>query len=145
MHSLWQDMRYGARMLLKSRGFTAMAVLSLALAIGANAAIFSLFDAVLLKMLPVRNPDQLVFLEQRDAPQFNRSSGISYAVFEQLRRQNTVVSGACFFSYATRIDTNLNGQAEVVEGQSVSGNFFSVLGLETVAGRAFTDADDSGA
>src|SRR2546425_5840738 len=145
MHTIWRDVRYCARMLLKARAFTAMAVLSLALGIGANTAIFSLLDAMLLRTLPVQHPGQLVFLEQSDAPQFKRSSGISFAAFEQLRRQNAVLSGACFFSYATRINTNLNGQAEVVEGQPVSGNFFSVLGLEPVAGRMFSETDDNDA
>jgi predicted permease len=139
---MFQDLRYGVRMLLKNPGFTALAVLSLALGIGANAAIFSLLDAVLLKMLPVKQPEQLVFLEQSGAPEFKRSSNISYAAFERLRAQSQVLSGACFFSYTTRLNASLNGQGEIVEGQMVSGGFFSVLGVDAVAGRTFTEADD---
>ena len=142
MQTLIQDLRYGVRMLVKNPGFTAMAVLSLALGIGANAAIFSLLDAVLLKMLPVQHPEQLVFLEQSGAAESKRSSNISYAAFEHLRQQNQVLSSACFFSYTTRINASLNGQTEVLEGQLVSGGFFSVLGVDAVAGRTFTEGDD---
>ena len=138
---LWQDLRYGARMLMKNLGFTAMAVLSLALGIGANAAIFSLLDAMLLKSLPVKQPEQLVFLES-GAPGFKRSSNISYAEFEQLQRQDQALSGACFFSYTTRLNASMNGQSEMVEGQIVSGGFFSVLGVQAMMGRTFTTADD---
>ena len=138
---LWQDLRYGARLLMKNLGFTAMAVLSLALGIGANAAIFSLLDAMLLKSLPVKQPEQLVFLES-GAPGFKRSSNISYAEFEQLQRQDQALSGACVFSYTTRLNASMNGQSEMVEGQMVSGGFFSVLGVQAMMGRTFTTADD---
>jgi len=139
---LWQDLRFGARMLLKSPGFTAVAVLSLALGIGVNAAIFSLLDAVLLKTLPVKQPEQLVFLES-GAPDFKRSSNISYAEFERLRTQEQALAGACFFSYTMRINTNVGGQSEAVEGQMVSGGFFAVLGVPAMRGRVLTEADDS--
>lgn len=138
---MFRDLSYSARMLLKNRVFTAMAVLSLALGIGANAAIFSLLDAVLLKMLPVRQPQQLMFLESGD-PGFKRSSNISYAALEHLRKQNQVLSDLCFFSYTTRLNASINGQVEVVEGQPVSGNFFSVLGVDAIAGRILAETDD---
>jgi len=139
---LWQDLRFGARMLRKQPGFSLIAVLTLALGIGANAAIFSLLDAVLLKTLPVKRPEQLVFLES-GAPEFKRSSNISYAEFERLRMQEQALSGACFFSYTTRVNANVSGQSEAVEGQRVSGGFFSVLGVPAMIGRVFTEADDS--
>jgi putative ABC transport system permease protein len=135
------ELKYSFRVLIKNPPFTAMAVLSLALGIGANAAIFSLLDAVLLKTLPVRNPGQLVFLENGQ-PKFKRSSNISYRAFEHLRSQK-LLSEACFFSFATRVNASVNGNAEVVEGQLVSGSFFSTLGVEPAAGRVFTDADDT--
>lgn len=140
---MFQDLRFGLRMLGKNPGFTAMAVLSLALGIGANAAIFSLVDALLLKQLPVRQPAQLVFLET-GRPQFKRSSQISYATYEQLRKQTDILSDASFFSYTTRLNASLNGQPEIVEGQPVSGNFFSVLGVDAATGRTLTDEDDRG-
>jgi len=136
-----QDLRFGLRMLVKTPGITAMAVLSLALGIGANAAIFSLLDAVLLKALPVKQPEQLVFLES-GAPEFKRSSNISYAEFERLQAQEQALSGACFFSYTTRVNASVSGQGEAVEGQMVSGGFFSVLGVPALMGRTFTEADD---
>ena len=139
---MFQDLRYGVRMLLKNPGLTAMAVLSLALGIGANTAIFSLTDAVLLRMLPVKHPEQLVFLEQSGAQEYKRSSKLSYAAFEHLRDHNQVLSGLCSFSYATRVSASIGGQAEVVEGQLVSGGFFSTLGVEAAAGRTFTEEDD---
>src|SRR5262245_8696179 len=137
-----QDLRFGIKGLVKNPAFTAMAVLSLALGIGVNAALFSLFDAVLLRTLPVNHPEQLVFLEQNGAPQTKRTSNISYAAFEHLRSQSQSLSSACFFSYATRVNANINGQSEVVEGQLVSGGFFSTLGVPATAGRVFTEADD---
>ena len=142
METIFKDIRYGIRMLVKNPGFTAMAVLSLALGIGANAAIFSLLDAVLLKTLPVKQPEQLVFLET-GTQEYKRSSNISYAALEHLRTQNQAVSEVTFFSYATRINASFNGQTEVVEGQPVSGDFFSLLGVNAITGRTFTAGDDN--
>jgi predicted permease len=138
---MFQDLRYGTRMLAKNPGFTAMAVLSLALGIGANAAIFSVLDAVLLKSLPVKQPDRLVFVETGVAGS-KRSSNISYSEFETLREQKDAISDATFFSYPTRINIGINGESEVVEGQLVSGGFFTVLGAEAIAGRTILESDD---
>src|SRR5687768_1105801 len=136
------DLRYSVRVLIKNPGFTAMAVLSLALGIGANAAIFSLLDAVLLKTLPVRQPEQLVFLETGE-PSVKRSTNISYRTYERLRGQNQLLADACYFGFATRINASFNGSPEVIEGQLVSGSFFSTLGVDAAVGRTFTDAHDS--
>jgi predicted permease len=140
-----QDLRYGVRMLLKTPVFTAMAVMSLGLGIGANAAIFSLLDTVLLKNLPVDRPSQLVFLERSGAPEYKRSSNIDYAAFERLRADHQVLSGLCSFSYVTRINASFDGQGEMIEGQLVSGGFFLLLGVKPAAGRLFTEEEDNDA
>jgi len=145
MHSLFQDLVHGARALIKKPGFTLMAVLSLGLGIGANAAIFSLLDAVLLKTLPVRSPEQLFLVEPNGGPQFKRSSKISLTAFENLRQQDDSFSAVCFFSYVTRISAQVNGQPEMADAQMVSEGFFPVLGINAVAGRTFLAEDDQGA
>lgn len=139
---MFQDLRYSIRVLIKNPAFTAMAVLSLALGIGANAAIFSLLDAVLLKTLPVKQPERLVFLETGE-PSLKRSTNISYRAYERLRTQNHLLADSCFFAFATRINASFNGAPEVIEGQLVSGSFFSTLGIDPALGRTFTNADDS--
>jgi predicted permease len=143
VHSWFYDLKHGARSLVKKPAFSVMAILSLALGIGANAAIFSLLDAVLLKKLPVKEPNQLFFLEPNGPPEFKRSSKISLPAFESIRQHNDVLSGQCFFSYVTRINAEVNGQAEMVDSQMVSDNFFSVLGVKPVAGRTFIEADNN--
>jgi predicted permease len=131
---LFQDLRFGVRMLLKSKGFTAVAALSLALGIGANTAIFSLLDALLLKPLPVRRPEQLVFVD-----------GLSFAypdpVFPELSEKNSPFAGMFSFNMK-EMTMNDGNHAERVIGELVSGNFFNVLGVGAHLGRVFSDADD---
>jgi predicted permease len=136
-----KDIRYGFRQLVKSPGFTAMAVLSLALGIGANAAIFSLLDALLLKSLPVHKPAQLYFV-QYGKSSFKPSSNVSFAGLEAIRQRGPGLVDATFFGYTIRVNTSINGTSEVVEGQSVSGSFFNTLGVRAGVGRLATDADD---
>lgn len=142
MSTFWQDLRYGLRQLLKSPGFTVVVVLSLALGIGANTAIFSLVDAVLLKTLPVSQPEQLVVVAtgvpgQPSPP----GSSFSYPLFQELRDKQSSFSG--IFARAVRtLSLSADGQAERVVGEEVSGNFFSVLGVNPWLGRVFTEADD---
>jgi predicted permease len=143
LETLWRDLRYGLQMLRRNPGFAAVAALSLAIGIGANTAVFSLMDAVLLKMLPVKNPEQLFFLE-RAGVQRNRKegSGLSYAFFEQLRAQREAIAGVCAFEGSWRINVVVDGQAEVVQGQLVSGGFFATLGAGALLGRTITEDDD---
>src|SRR5262245_26379080 len=143
IETLWRDLRYGLQMLRRDPGFTGAAVFSLALGIGANTAIFSLMDAVLLKMLPVKNPEQLFFLERGGVQRNDREgNGLSYAFFEQLRAQRAVLAAVCAFDGSTRISVAVDGQVEVAHSQVVSGSFFAALGVNAVFGRVFTHDDN---
>ncbi len=137
--TLLRDFRYGLRMLRRSPGFTAVAILTLALGIGANAAIFSVTDAVLLKLLPVRNPKQLVYFRLL-SPQ-EHGSAFSRAEFVQFRERSHSFSGMSAFD-TVRLMSTVDGQGEFISGQCVSGTFFSVLGVDVTAGRPLTPEDD---
>jgi predicted permease len=119
-------------MLLKSPGFTAIAILTLALGIGANTAIFSLVDAFLLRLLPVKNPEQLVFVRGGDFP---------YPTFEELRDHSHSFSGMFAFDQS-HVNVIVDGQGEYVDGDFVSGSYFDVLGVNAILGRTFTSDDD---
>src|SRR5262249_15036436 len=129
---LWQDLRYGARMLLKNPGLTSIAALTLALGIGANTAMFSLIDAVLLKSLPVRQPDELVLL----------SGEYSHHGLRVMREYDRVSTGLAAFT-DVRLGVSIAGQGEpTVLGHLVSGNYFSVLGVHPTVGRLLGADDD---
>jgi predicted permease len=143
LETLWQDSCYGLQMLGRNPGFTAVAVLSLALGIGANTAIFSLMDATLFKMLPVQNPERLFFLERRGVPKDDiEGRGLSYGFLEQLRAQRDLLAGVCAFDGSNRISVAVDGQVEVAQPQVVSGSFFAALGVNAVFGRVLTEEDD---
>jgi predicted permease len=135
-----QDLRYASRLLRKSPVFASVAIVSLALGIGANTAIFSLMDAVLWKMLPVREPQQLVQLAYSSAR--GPATGFPYPVYEQLRDRSEVFSGMFAFSGESRWSLGAGGQADLVAGQLVSGTFHPVLGVTAQAGRTLTSEDD---
>jgi putative ABC transport system permease protein len=139
MGTIWQDLRYALRMLLKSPGFTFVAVLALALGIGANSAIFSVVNAVLLRPLPFREPDKLVILWEQTQAQ---DSSVSYPNFLDWREQNSVFAGIAAFR---RDSFNLTGagEPERLAGRLVSGNFFETLGVQPLAGRGFVPQDDA--
>jgi putative ABC transport system permease protein len=129
--SLGKDVRYGIRMLRRSPGFSAVAVFSLGLGIGANAAIFSLLDRVLLKMLPVREPQQLVILQRRD-------TAFTYNQYRHLRDGAQLLSGVLAYS-PVRLNLSFDGGIEPsCGGQIVTGNYFSVLGVNAIVGRVIT-------
>jgi len=139
---VFQDIRYALRMLTKNPAFASVVVLTLALGIGANAAIFSLLDQVLLQSLPVPNPDQLMVLsayEPKDGPDTN--SSFSYPMYQDLRDRNSVFSGVIARGGA-QMNVSYGDQTERVRGELVSGNFFDVLGVRPWAGRLFTQDDD---
>src|SRR5215468_10819090 len=142
MESLLQDLRFGVRMLLKQPGFTLIAVVTLALGIGANTAIFSLLDALLLKPLPIRQPELLVVVNIAKPDQPERGYSVfSYPVFREMREKNTAFAGM-FARSGLQMSMSGGGQSERVQGEVVSGNFFSVLGVNTAIGRLLTEADD---
>src|SRR5215813_423612 len=144
LETLWRDLRYALQMLGRNPGFTGVAVLSLSLGIGANTAIFSLMDAVLLKMLPVKNPEQLFFLERGGVQKnMKEGSGLSYAFFERLRARREAIAGVCAFTDSERVNVVMDGQAEVAQGQLVFGGFFATLGVNALLGRTITEGDDN--
>ena len=144
LETLWRDLRYALQMLGRNPGFTGVAVLSLSLGIGANTAIFSLMDAVLLKMLPVKNPEQLFFLERGGVQKnMKEGSGLSYGFFERLRARREAIAGACAFTDSERVNVVVDGQAEVAQGQLVFGGFFATLGVNALLGRTITEEDDN--
>jgi predicted permease len=133
------DIRYALRGFLRSPGFTLVAILSLALGIGANTAIFSLVNAILLRTLPVREPSRLVLFTFRFPDRFNLND-IGEMLYEQIRDTNTTLDQ---FAAFTGLDPVLSDgrSAELVAGTRVSGNFFQALGVNPVVGRIFTPAD----
>ena len=139
IESLIHDVRYGVRMLRKNPGFTTVAVLTLALGIGANTAIFSLINAVLLKTLPVSHPEELVLLRW-ESPH-NMTDSLPYPTFAQLRDSSRAFEGMFAFMNV-RLATVIDGKQGTAAGELVSGSYFSLLGVPAVAGRAFTPEED---
>jgi putative ABC transport system permease protein len=138
---LFQDVRYGLRIMRRSPGVTAIAILSLALGIGANTAIFSLVDAVLLKMLPVQEPERLVRV-MRYAPWYDEPVGsFTNPIWERVRDQQDVFSGA-FAWWSTRLDLAQGGESHYADGLYVSGDYFTTLGVRPAMGRLLVASDD---
>src|ERR1044072_6654072 len=136
------DIRYALRMLAKNPAFASVVVLTLALGIGANAAIFSLLDQVLLQSLPVAKPDQLVVLSAYDPKEGPEIDGaFSYAMYQDLRDRNSAFSGVIARG-GTQMNVTYGDRTERVLGELVSGNFFEVLGVRPWGGRFFTQDDD---
>ncbi|HEY1987530.1 MAG TPA: ABC transporter permease [Terracidiphilus sp.] len=152
MNSTLQDIRYALRQLRKSPGFTITVVLTLALGIGANAAIFTLFDQVLLRMLPVEKPKELVRFEWSGAfsgsmssfggDAENRHNYFSYPMYKDLRDQNQVFQGI-LAADRTGVGVSWHNQAESKDAEVVTGNYFQLLGLKPAAGRLLTPQDDT--
>ena len=159
LETLFQDVRFGFRMLRKSPGFTAVAILTLALGIGANTAIFSFIDGIFLRSLPVKDPQQLVVFHwsahshpklhgHSDYGDCGYQGGIgdcsfSTPFFKTVRAQSRAFSGMAAFAGPLDYDFSGNGPASMAQGQYVSGDFFSTLGVNTIIGRPLGMSDDS--
>lgn len=147
MHTLWQDVRYGLRMLAKTPGFTAIAVLTLALGIGANTGIFSVLRQVLLQRLPVPHPEQLVLLYAPgvrsghiESDEADGSESFSYPMYTDLRDHNTVFSGLAAKANFP-VSVAFRGQTERASAEIVSGNYFETLGVQPALGRLLLPSD----
>jgi predicted permease len=159
IETLIQDLRYSLRMLAKSPSFTTVTVLTLALGIGVNTAIFSLISAVMLKALPVRHPEQLVQLRwavkgfpvmiptlrgswNMDKAGRTVSTSFTVSAFEEARANNQVLAGICAFADAGRLNLVDGGQPGLAVADLVSGEYFSTLGVQPILGRPLTLQDD---
>lgn len=139
MSTLWQDIRYGLRRLARSPGFASIAILSLALGIGANTAIFSLVNTILLRPLPVERPEELVALHVTSRNE--KMLAFSYPTYIDFRDRNDVLSGLLVTRFAP-MSLSRGGVNERVWGYLVSGNYFDVLGVKPFLGRAFLPEED---
>jgi predicted permease len=140
METLWQDVKYGIRMLAKAPGFTAVAVLTLALGIGVNTAMFGILDATLLRPLPAHRPEELVTVETR-TQEGGLHSDFSFPLFSALRELDADALEIFAFADDT-FGASAGETTERVRGEYVSANYFSTLGVRPVAGAAFTTADE---
>ncbi len=159
IQDLAQDLRYGLRMLHKSPGFTTVAVLTLALGIGANTSIFSLLNAVMLKSIPVSHPEQLVILRWSAhsrpknlgtssygdclwVPGAIQSCSFSFPMYKALLAHTDTFSSVLAMAGADQLDLSGNGPASMVGGELVSGNYFETLGVSSALGRTIQPSDD---
>jgi predicted permease len=149
LEQLVQDVNYGVRAMLHSPGITLVALLSLALGIGANTAIFSLMDAVMLRSLPVNDPGQLVLIGDGSdccvSDYFPNRILYSYPFYREMQKKSVVFSNfAAVFSLMSRMHGSVEGrtEAEPINVQLVSGTYFSTLGVQAIAGRVLGDEDD---
>lgn len=144
MRDVWADLRYALRTLGTSPLFATVAILSLALGIGVNTAVFTLLDQITLRLLPVKNPEQLVLLTWRGS-HYGSNTGmnaLSYPMYRDFRDKNQVFSGV-LCRYMLPLSVGVEGQTERIAGELVSGNYFDVLGVGAAIGRTITPEDDN--
>jgi predicted permease len=150
LDKLWRDVRFGLRSLRQSPGFAITAVLTLALGMGANTAVFSVMNAVLLRSLPVSDPQSVVYVKTSGAPRHANNTGdwetsLSYPVYQALQQQKEVLSDVMAYVPLSnnKIGVRIGAQPETAEADMVSGNFFSGLGVRLTRGHGFTMQDES--
>lgn len=140
---LTQDVRYAARLLRKSRGFTVIAMLTLALGVGATTAIFSLLDPLLLRKLPVDHPEELVALDASGT--MSRAGVWEHSALERFRAQKKVFFGVVAFAPLNTEEFVHDGRPQTAKGLLVSGDYFNILGVRPYLGNLLTPDDDRGA
>src|SRR5262249_53599494 len=138
IETLAKDVRHAARGLRRDKGFAAAAILSLAIGIGGNTAIFSLFHAMLLRMLPVARPGELVSFNRRGA----RGRGVSYRFYLDMARRTDLFQGVMARSDIGDVRLDMGERHEKVHREYVSGNYFRVLGVGAAAGRVLAESDN---
>jgi len=149
LDKLFRDLRFGVRSLLQSPGFATTAILTLALGIGANTAVFSVMNAVLLKSLPVSDPDRLVYLRTSNPPRMtgtiDSNETFSYSVYDALRKQSGGLSPVIAYVplSGSKVAVRYGALPEEAEGDMVSGTFFSGLGVTLPRGRGFSEQDET--
>ena len=146
---LLRDLRFGLRSLRQTPGFAVTAILTLALGIGANTAVFSVMNAVLLRSLPIADPQQVVYLHTSNAPRgtgtIDSQDTFSYPVYDALRRQSGALSDVIAIAELStdKVNVRIGAQPETAEADMVSGNFFSALGVKLARGRGFTTQEET--
>ncbi len=141
--SLLYDIRFGFRMLLKNPGFTAVAIMALALGIGVNSAVFTIYNAALLKSLPFDQPQQVVHIGNRSITDSKNRLGMSWDEFTQYRKQTHSFSGIAAIRELTLAISDEHGPPEQINGARISANTFSLLGQKTRLGRDFREEDET--
>ena len=141
MATFLQDLKYALRMLAKSRGFTAVAVLTLALGIGANTAIFSIINTVLLRPLPYTNPEQLINISASDPAKGLLGIAVSYTKLQHLQQQTRTLESVGAF-YSLSLNMTGGGEPQQINGNRVNVEFFRALGISPALGRSFAPAED---
>src|SRR5438067_2970180 len=142
MDSLIQDLRYAVRMCVRTPGFTAVAVLALAIGIGANTAIFTIVNAALIERLPYKNPERLVIVWEHNSRRPGRMNTVAPANYLRWRERATAFDDLAGF-VDTRANLTGSGEPEELTVQNVTGGFFPILGVSPIVGRTFTDAENA--
>ncbi len=143
LEGVWRDIRHAIRGLRRSPGFAAIAILTLALGIGVNTAIFSVVNGLLLRALPVAAPEQLALVSTRESIEQGYPAGWNYQIWNQIRQRQDRFDGAVAWTvFPQSFDLAMGGERQSVDGLFVSSNFFSELGIPLLAGRGFTESED---
>src|SRR5262245_44441668 len=141
---VWQDLRYGARMLAKTPSFTLLAVLTLALGIGANTAIFSGVNALFFRLMPgTREPERLCYVKLEGGKRGKDRTEVAYAEYQDFQARSRLLEGLAAYMSHKETEWRFDGQIQMLRGEYVSGNYFQVLGAAAALGRVLTPEDEA--